>query len=552
MVLTGLPLAARIELRSISQYISADTPSSNNIIQVSEISFNAQQNISKQIFSSCSGPLSAKPVPLLENLKLEAEARLTSGCQELHHVLQLFYIDEDGNQVELENDDTLQQALEQFPNETLTVLVNFVPPQVDFRTTTIKLCLAGPDPRFRKVPLSSLLNDIRKIDETSLKKLYDYARELHQGILDVALVVMGSSTPEIIGDPIVYQHDVLESHCQLARILEGSKDPILKIWVQTKVSQVLRLVWKGGEKLFLGNVMVDVATDQVSFSKLEALAQSTFVNSTFADSSSRMIELSICSPTGTHHTLADSDGLQKAMVSFAKDDEIVVFCQAGKRKEANCSPRGSFIWMYLLPVVLAVLILFVMMPKSKWSRSEAGSNLIVNQESFFKMKTMEYTSPLPDKQTSKEEEARHFQVLLPRNAKVRGRHAQVRAQQVILFYHKSNWAMWKLGKLHPGRYAAKARLARKGPRSTTLYIGIATAQDEEELLAKSARDHRELLRPVDVQPTGSWDSFRFQSLGVLELMGTEESNFLVMAARDDKPVGVDFQEIYLTLVEPWH
>ena len=173
-------------------------------------------------------------------------------------------------------------------------------------------------------------------------------------------------------------------------------------------------------------------------------------------------------------------------------------------------------------------------------------------------------------------------ILSPLAATIRGKHSHVRLypQPHVLFFHKSNRAIWKLpSTIVPGRYRAKARVSRRGPRSTFLYVGVVSLDDDEdksnnsimedwtyggeeesEIRVRKAGYYRNQFSPVEIESTGSWNHFRLELLGVFDITsGSDEEHvgndssgngqaFVVVANGHEAP-GVDFEEIFLTLIE---
>ncbi|KAL7556669.1 hypothetical protein ACA910_014143 [Epithemia clementina (nom. ined.)] len=171
------------------------------------------------------------------------------------------------------------------------------------------------------------------------------------------------------------------------------------------------------------------------------------------------------------------------------------------------------------------------------------------------------TEPAKQRSTEETMEISKELILSPIKAIVRGKHSQVRLhpQPLVLFFHMSNRAFWKLPSTGiPGRYRAKARVSRRGPNSTFLYAGVMTLNnndkdewDGNELPIREAWYYREQLAPVEIEPTGSWNQFRLEMLGVFDLFTTPQRNqvFVVVANGHKKSPGVDFQEIFLTLID---
>ena len=136
--------------------------------------------------------------------------------------------------------------------------------------------------------------------------------------------------------------------------------------------------------------------------------------------------------------------------------------------------------------------------------------------------------------------------LSPLNATILGRYAHVRTNPHphVLFYHKTNRAMWELpnSDLVPGRYLVSAHVSRKSG-STSLHLGATSADD------LTAFDYREMFMNVNqVNPTGSWSKFSQMYLGEVSLSGKDHEKFVVVA--DGKSPNVDFQGISLVHVGP--
>ena len=365
-----------------------------------------------------------------------------------------------------------------------------------------------------------------------------------------------------------------------------------------------------------GNALVDPTTGSVSYEQLEQLVRSSFGWTDYEE----VVGLELSSPCGaTSRPIRNTHDVQNVLRSGPLDQDNVAVISCVQQAKSPAGRLAQRIWntnrirqgwalvlcllLFMIPATLYRRNLFRSLESlsSSWLHSSTPSNSVTHRECTCECplpdwittllrqanetrptRTMTPTHPTPESSSQPQTQTHQAQpqeesdnlvpptlqdhlVLSPLKATLRGMHCQVRMypHPHVLFFHKTNRALWKLPpSLAPGRYIAKARVARKGPGRTVVHAGVVSLEDPENsgvyveeltgLVVSKAGYYRNRLVPVELPATGGWDRFEWQTLALVDLakdddgIQQDELAFVVVAGNGTMSPNVDFQDIVLT------
>jgi len=485
-------------------------------------------------------------VPSLENLSRIVSAELGNLTNSIYgsssgHVITfarsppLFhYIDQEGHPILLHVDDDVSflDALGEFAEEMslkMQVEANFP------LMTEIKLCLVGIGHGSRRCYLNEILD---ANGNPSMAKLLALALELKNTEHEsdprgqISLVYKNRTESYLLdSDDALCQHAAGWHEAGCAR----PQSPVFKIMVQATQFKSLRLV-SGQQALSIpADILMDSQSGLLSYANLEALARKQL--DCVESLSTERILFSFSSRNKVLPQYIRNDGeLKSALRNTPEYQELRVVCR-------RPSIVKNFFAMFgvLLAIALGVLapsFSFQTVPQPMFQTSLNGQDMV-------DMVDMDDPTPMEHK----EKPFGAAQIMLaPLNATLHGRHCQFRKHphQHILFFHKSNMARWAIPDgTKPGLYAAWTQVSRRGPAWTKIHAGVLIPDDEEE---HTAYHYRKKLKEMNVQPTGSWNRFRYYYMGDFQVTCKTGEMFVVVAG--EKMSNVDFQGIVLTWTSP--